>query len=53
MSMVLAGDKRRSVFDLETEIENLIKSAPNNANSVRKPFTEITVKLREITVKLR
>ena len=35
MVMVLAGDKRVSVFDLEKEIENVIKSAPNNANVVR------------------
>lgn len=35
IAMVLAGDERSSVFDLEKEIENLIKSAPNNANSVR------------------
>ena len=34
MVMDLAGDKRPSVFDLEKEIENLIKSAPNNANAV-------------------
>ena len=48
--MVLVGGKRSSVFDLETEIENLIKSAPNNANSVRQPVIEIAVKLRwEIT----
>ena len=44
--MVLGGDERSSVFDLETEIENLVKSAPNNANSVRYTFTEIKVKLR-------
>ena len=52
IAMVLGGDKPGSVFDLETEIENLIKSAPSNANSVRETFTEISVKLREITVKL-
>lgn len=44
MAMVLVGGKRSSVFDLETEIENLIKSAPNNANSVRQPSIEIAVK---------
>ena len=46
IAMVLGGDERSSVFDLETEIENLVKSAPNNANSVRYTFTEIKVKLR-------
>lgn len=50
--MVLGGDRPSSVFDLEAEIENLIKSAPNNANSVRKTFTEVAVKLREIALKL-
>ena len=51
IAMVLVGGKRSSVFDLETEIENVIKSAPNNANSVRQPVIEIAVKLRlEITV---
>ena len=34
MVMVLTGDQSVSKFDLEKEIENLIKSAPNNANSV-------------------
>lgn len=34
MAMVLTGDQSVSKFDLEKEIENLIKSAPNNANSV-------------------
>lgn len=52
ISMVLGGDRPSSAFDLETEIENLIKSAPNNANSVRKTFTEVAVKLREIALKL-
>ena len=35
IAMVLDGNTPGSVFDLKTELENLIKSAPNNADSVR------------------
>ena len=35
MVMVLAGSQQGSMFDLEKQIENIIKSAPNNANVVR------------------
>lgn len=50
--MVLGGDRFSSVFDLEVEIENLIKFVLNNVNLVRKIFIEVVVKLCEIVLKL-
>lgn len=50
--MVLGGDRLSSVFDLEMEIENLIKFVLNNVNLVRKIFIEVVVKLCEIVLKL-
>ena len=48
--MILSEDKYSNVYDLEKEIENLIKTAPSNANAVRQTFgrTKVIACLRPV-----
>ena len=47
MVMVLSVGQRGSLFDLEKQVENIIRSAPNNVNEV----SWRVLRLIDVTVK--